>query len=327
MLILKKIIRQSTVLAPLIFIFFCPRTPAQQETPQATVSAPTNVTANSEQKQTNTPQKTVKAEKKEKKKHGGRCRSKKHASTKQKKAAKKTIKDMSYEELKELKGRLVAQKKNDAAIKCLEKMVAQCKDIVELKTCMIELADLLFDSGKLIQAEKMYTEFAKLYPGSDKIETVLYKAILCAYYSILDAQHDQTKTHDALELANQFLEREELFPTYAGQVKKIKQQCHAKLFESEENIVNFYFKRNTKKDLIAAENRIKDMHKDYITILPEAESRVLALECSLAEKQHDPVMALHKREELAIALSKLGTQASDMTIAALEKPQNFSNRF
>lgn len=323
---IKKIMHQCVVLLSAFAFFFCQSTENNNQIKPVTVTAPTDAVTPSLKKQAPSP-KLAPAEKKEKRRHGGRCRAKKNSHKKEKKAAKKTIKDMSYEELKELKGRLIAQKKTDAVVKCLEKMVAQCKDITELKACMLELADILFDTGKLVQAEKMYTEFAKLYPGSDKIETVLYKAILCAYYSTLDAQHDQTKTHETIDLATQFLEREELFGTYAGEVKKIKKQCYAKLLENEENITNFYLKRNTKKDLIAAENRIKDMQKDFGQLLPEAESRVLALECTLAEKKHDPVMALQKQQELTIALSKLGDQTTDMVLASAEKPRSFTDKF
>jgi outer membrane assembly lipoprotein YfiO len=272
------------------------------------------------------PEKKKSTQARSSKKHGGRCASKKNRRTKKKQ---KNVKELSYEELKELKTRLLVEKKTDAAIKCLEKMVAQCKDVAELKTCMLELADLLFDNGKLIAAEKMYTEFAKLYPGSEKIETVLYKAILCTYKSTLDARRDQTKTQETIELTKQFLDRQEVFTTYTQEVKQIQAACYAKLLESEENIVNFYLKRGSKRDMVAAENRIKDLSKDFMTIVPETESHVLALECSLAEKRHDKQLLTQKREELAVVLAKQEKLSTcpEITLALSKKAPSFTNRF
>ena len=143
---IKKIMHQYVLLLSAFAFFFCQSTETTNQIKPVTVTVPTDAAAHSLKKQTTSPEVTP-VEKKGEKRHGGRCRAKKKDHKKEKKAAKKTIKDMSYEELKELKGRLVAQKKTDAVIKCLEKMVAQCKDITELKACMLELADILFDTG------------------------------------------------------------------------------------------------------------------------------------------------------------------------------------
>lgn len=203
---------------------------------------------------------------------------------------------MSYSELKASKDRMLAAGDKTTALRFLEKMIPTCNDLDELRVVMLELADLLFDTGDLEKAGKMYREFSTLYPGNVKVEYALYKAILCAFYATLDSERDQTKTKDTVELAETFLTRQELFTTHTKDVLTILADCRKKLFDNEKTIFSFYLNRGSYK---SAQKRLEGMRKDYLVTLPSIEGQLLALECDLAEKQNLPEIVSKKQAELA----------------------------
>ncbi len=231
----------------------------------------------------------------------------------------KTISTMSFEELKNSKNQLLASNNKTIAIKYLEKMVPLCNDFEELKLIMLELADLLFDTGKLEKAGKMYTEFTKLYPGSDKVEYATYKNILCAFYSVFEVDRDQSKTKEALELTEQFLARSDLFTTYEKDVKNINKKCHEKLVESEINIFTFYMNKGS---LTAAQKRLDGIRKDFLPQLPSLEARFINLECQLAQKQNNTKLAEQKRTELTQKFPEYSTK-----LTANKTKRSFVHRF
>lgn len=223
-----------------------------------------------------------------------------HEKTKENKKKKKhTLSEMNLEELTAAKNERLAKKDKEGAIRYLEKMVTTCKDKDDLAVVLIELADLFFDTGKLVQAEKFYSQFYTLYPGNDNVEKAHYKAILCSYYLTLDSDRDQTKTHETLTLANSFLDRKEIFKTYTQDVSSIQQQCNEKLCQSELGVTEFYLNRGKSKDLIAAQQRLEGLRKEYLDKVPSLEPQVLALEIDLAVKTKDFVLADQKRTVLA----------------------------
>ena len=218
-------------------------------------------------------------------------------STKKKK--KKTLSEMDLEELTAAKNERLAKKDKEGAIRYLEKMVTTCKDKDDLAIVLIELADLFFDTGKLVQAEKFYSQFYTLYPGNDNIEKAHYKAILCSFYLTLDNDRDQSKTQETLTLANSFLDRKEIFTKYAQDVSSIQLQCNEKLCQSDLSVTEFYLKRGKEKDLVAAQQRLENIRKEYSDKVPSLEPRILALEIDHAVKTKDFTLAEQKRTILA----------------------------
>jgi outer membrane assembly lipoprotein YfiO len=209
---------------------------------------------------------------------------------------KKTLRNMSYAELEAFKDKCLGLKDRYNAIRTLERMVPICTDLEKLKGTLLELADLQFDDGKLEAAGKMYREFVKYYPGNQKVEYALYKAVVCKFYAILDAERDQTSTRDAIELANKFLEREEIFSTYSKEVRTMRTQCYDRLLDSEVSIFNFYCSRGRYK---SAKTRVANIRKEFIPLIPTCDPLLITLEIQLAEQVKDTPLLVEKQKELA----------------------------
>lgn len=243
---------------------------------------------------------------------------------KEKKEAKpkrKTLSQMNYDELKEMKTQYLADGNKESAIKFLEKMIPSCNDLEELRVIMLELADLQFDNGGLEKAGKLYKEFTKLYPGNSKVEYASYKAILCSFYATLDSDRDQTNTKDTLDLAQSFLQRADVFTTHAKDVETILTTCRKKLLDSEVNVFNFYFKRGSYN---AAQKRIDGMRKEFGSFMPEIEPQLLVLECEIAQLQKKPDILKQKQTELAQKFPKFN---KELLAQAQPKKISFVNRF
>jgi len=163
----------------------------------------------------------------------------------------------------------------------------------------MELADLFFDTGKLAKAEKLYAQFYTLYPGNESVEKAHYKAILCSFYLTLESDRDQSKTQETLTLANSFLDRKEIFKKHTQDVSSIQLKCYEKLCDSDINVTEFYLKRGKSKDLIAAQQRLDSLRKEFLDKVPSLEPRVLALEINHATKIKDFALAEQKRTLLA----------------------------
>lgn len=206
------------------------------------------------------------------------------------------LSEMTYDELKEEKKKLIAKGNTEIAIKYIEKMVPLCSDLGELSDLMLELADLLFDSGDLAKAERLYAEFASMYPGHKKAEYASYKAIICSYWATLDHQRDQSKTKETIERAEAFLKNKAVFATYANQVDEILYACREKLLESEMAIFHYYMQR---EDYVAAQTRLDNMEKELLPTLPAKEPVLISLACELAAKQNNVQVLEEKKTILA----------------------------
>lgn len=221
---------------------------------------------------------------------------------------KKTIKTMNLQELEQKKNELIAANDKLTAIKYAEKMIPMCNDLDERGVIMLELADLYFDTGNLKRAETLYKEFAALYPnykinGEDLTEKALYKEIMCAFFSILDADRDQTKTKETIALTDAFLGRA-VFTTYKKDVENIKKQCCRRNIDSEIGIVNYYIHRGSVR---AAEHRIAKMEQHFSTqldFLPEAPDLINDLKTALFERKREsgmqttPVLIAQKEQTI-----------------------------
>ena len=200
----------------------------------------------------------------------------------------KTMRDMNYDELKIVKNSLLKVNDKEMSIKYLEKMLAVCDDVEEMRLVMLELANLHFDLGHHTQAEKLYTDFTVLYPGCSDYEYALYKAIVCSYKNILGPENDQTKTQATVALARSFLDQKDFFNTYIVEVKTILEQCTERLLAHEVSVFNFYLKSH---GLIAANKRLADIQKDFAHTVttPEFEPRLFHMQyqLALAQKNND----------------------------------------
>jgi len=236
----------------------------------------------------------VEAEKPPKKKKPGKFKKKKKSKTKIVAEPRKTISKMSYDDLIAMAEKQLAAGQKESAIKYYEKALPRCTDMTELKKLTLSLADLHFDSGDLEKAGKLYIEFGNLYPGDSKAEYVDYKAILSNFYLTLDTDRDQSFTQKTLTLAEKFLDRE-LYAEFASDVTGIRNKCCEKLVEYEIHVFNHYLTRGSFK---SAQNRINYIKKEFLEKLPGIEPRLLTLECKLATRENNLVLAKQKREDL-----------------------------
>jgi outer membrane assembly lipoprotein YfiO len=251
------------------------------------------------------------------KKVGKQIGSKKTKKTKKKK---NNIRKMSYDELKETKIRYQAENNLDAALRCLERMKPICNDLAELHDTLLEYADLLLQTNDLEKACTMYTEFTKLYPGSKKTEYAYHQAIVCSFKQVRDAERDQSKTKETIELALSFLERATVFTQYASAVGKILAQSRERLFESDSSIFNFYLSRG---NLRSASKHLEIMKKEFATSVTQAEPKIIQMEMRFAQAQNNTRLFQEKQTELA---QKFPTFS--LTLAQTTKPKrSMMNRF
>jgi tetratricopeptide (TPR) repeat protein len=150
----------------------------------------------------------------------------------------KTLSTMNFDELKEKKDECLKNNDMETAIKYLDRMMHLKTDLNELKSLMLEMAQMLFDKKDYAKASQMFNKFALLYPGSDEVELAMYQAIISNSNLMLDAEHDQSKTIETKELAQAFLERPS-FTHYKKEVEIIAKQCDERLLESD--IRNSFF--------------------------------------------------------------------------------------
>lgn len=209
----------------------------------------------------------------------------------QRESTKKTIKTMNMQELIEKKDELLASGDKVTAAKFAEKMVTMCNDLTQRGLYMLDLADLHFELGNLKKAELVYKEFAALYPnfkheGEDKTEYALYKEIVCSYLSILDADRDQTKTKETLELVNLFDERSQgAFKKFDQDVVTIKKECTRRCMDSEINVFNFYLHRGSYRAAHHRLAKIEETYKKMTKELPQVVEIVDELKLALEEKK------------------------------------------
>ncbi|GAG74971.1 unnamed protein product, partial [marine sediment metagenome] len=210
--------------------------------------------------------------------------------------SKKTLSSMNFEELKQSKDEQLATNNKDGAIKFLEKMIPQCTDMRELEKIMIELGDLYYETERLTKAYTMYREFVNMYPGSQKVEYALYRAIVCKFDGINDAERDQTPTKETLALAEEFLERSDVFTTHIDDVKTIRKQCRDRLFDNVESIFNFYLNN---KRVISASQRITTIKKEFGTKDEEENLLEVAFEPRIINLEIEFAQAINNNELLA----------------------------
>lgn len=238
-----------------------------------------------------------------------------HARNKQPRFSK-----MSYDELKVAKQRRIEDNDKEASIRYIERMLKLCDDINQAAGLLLELADLYFDTGRLEKAQTLYTEFYKQYPGHAQTEYGLYRAIVCNYYELSSFDRDQTKTHDVISMADAFLNKPR-YTTYRKEITNLRKKSYERLIESELNVCQFYLKKNSFK---AVNKRLDHIRKQILPEIPSMQAHIVVFECSVAEKQNDPLAAEQKRKEF-VNLSQTNAQAWEAAQRKLKN--NFAYRF
>jgi|GEM_PF-2098602 len=244
----------------------------------------------------------------------------KKGTVKKQRIPKKTLRYMTYEETKEGKNKLLASGNHFVALKYQERMLKLCDDLNELEALFLEYADTHRHCNHYDKAASLYNEFVTSYPGSAHTEYALYQAVECSSKLILDADRDQTNTHKTIELANQFLEKADLFAQYKDKVEEIRTHCYTLLVRSEYNIYHFYAYA---ADYNQAQRRLEGLRTDWLAIMPQLEPELLVLECELAKKQHN----LERAHEKELELANKFPDAVPTVVAARNPITNFVAKF
>ncbi len=206
----------------------------------------------------------------------------------------KKVEDMSFDELKQKTLSALDQKKNDIAIEALEKLIAQHPDDQNIAEYKLMLADQYFNTGNLPSAYQMYDLFTEFYPADPKAEYAYYRSVLAKFYQTLKVDCDQSETEDAIRRCKGYL-TSPAYAEYKNDIQDIQHTCERKLIDKEIYVYNFYLKQGKYK---SAQNRLKNLRDTYLKDHPVLESRLLFLECKLAQKQKQENTVKEKLETL-----------------------------
>ncbi len=232
---------------------------------------------------------------------------------------KKLLSEMTFDEVIVSKNRVMAGKNYVSGLKYIERALRLADDIDETEKLLLEYANTLYICQRYEKASRAYNELVNLYPGSDEAEYALYQAVVCSSMLILDAERDQTKTNETIDLANQFLQRADVFVEYKEKVEAIKQSALRTLAQSEFDRCRFYI---NSAEYSQAQHRLNGIRKDWLVKLPDLEPDVLVLECTIAEKQKKPDLISEKKKELQDKFPQ-----ATIELAQNKQRTNFLHRF
>jgi len=215
-----------------------------------------------------------------------------------------TYRDMDYDELILAKNKQVESRNYTSAIKYLEQLIKLCTDINKASDHVLEVADILFTDGQYQRAARMYTDFATLYPGKEKVEYALYRAIVSSFVCILPCDRDQSKTEETLSLAAAFLKQDH-FTQYKDEVSALFAQCQQRLIESELSICQFYIKRGRLKP---AQRRLDTLKSTWLPLVPSMEQ---TLNTCQEELNMQDMLQKERTEKMIIAHNNTRKKAAE----------------
>jgi outer membrane protein assembly factor BamD len=195
--------------------------------------------------------------------------------------------------LEDLKGKVVAElngKKSERAIEYLEELINRYPENSDIAEYKLMLADLYLKTGSLDAAYELYKNYNKMYPGEQKAEYAMYKAVLSKFYQTLKISHkcDQSDTEKTLKLCHGYLGNP-MYHEYRGDVKDIHYTCERRLIDKEVYVFNSYLvqARHRPDRLKSAQNRLKFLKERFLPKHKTLEPQLLYLECKLAQRQND----------------------------------------
>lgn len=239
---------------------------------------------------------------------------------------KKTIRDMTIEQLTEAKDYARELGDKDLVLKYAERMVMITNDLEQLRSLRLEIPDLHFDNGDMKSASKLYRKYVEFYPGgkgksAEQRDYALYKAVLCRFYARLKPPLDQSKTRKTISLANIYLNRTDSYKKYTDEIFKIRKDCYTDLYEYEMDIVSQYL--NLDK-LTAAQTRLESIKEEFLPIMGDIEPKLIELEGLVAQKQGKEAVMVKKMEELS---KKFPAYNTTLLVAHAKPKKDYVSRF
>lgn len=228
---------------------------------------------------------------------------------------KKPLKDMNEKELRKAADMTLRLDWYDDGLRFLERLKTITKSSKVVRQVTLEIADINFDRGALKLSAEGYEKFLRLYPGDKQAEYAQYKGLLSNFYAMLEADRDQTATHNTIKLADAFLAKNDRYKDYAGDVKSIKLSCYERLYDHEVTVFEYYLKKGSHQ---AAKTRLTAIKKTYNAMLPEVQPKTLHLEYRLAQAQGATEEAQKLHYKLA---SRFPSYSTKMAINTTGKPK------
>lgn len=182
----------------------------------------------------------------------------------------KKIERLTFDEALDVYYFYKKQPKKPQLASVIERIIALTTDHDFINPLLIELADLMFESGNYKKAEEYYTQHATMYPGSSHIDYVKTRQIESAYKQILDVRRDQSKTKETRKLIESYLLSLDNDNPKRKNMEKILDQCYMILLESELLYINFYLNRyrTMERQEKALDAAYKRLHHINTTLIP-----------------------------------------------------------
>lgn len=160
----------------------------------------------------------------------------------------------------------------DLASKYLEHALTLAKDHMLRSKLILELGDVYMKMDNKDKAEKMYNQYKLLYPGSPKINYVLYQEIAASYEDAGESAKDATKNKNTVKLAEEYLKEFGEDEEHSEQVKKMLEDSYIKLFKKEVDAAAFYLHKysyeSNERILLSAKKRVQKALNDYAAHMP-----------------------------------------------------------
>ncbi len=202
------------------------------------------------------------------------------------------IKDMRLDELYPKIEEYFSYGYLEYAKTALERVVTIEKNQTKLKDARLRLAKVYYDIEEYAEAQSAYTEFAELYPGSDKTEFAKYKAVDCGCKQISDCDRDQKSTREAAKVAKEYL-GSKTCQEYRNETKELCELCYDRLLDHELYVAEFHIGRGKYKP---AQKRIDYAREKYLPELPEAREKIEKVQQALDEVTNARTKRLEKRK-------------------------------
>lgn len=185
--------------------------------------------------------------------------------------------------------------------KCCERILALSGDQETACKTTLELAQISLDEGEYAKAQKYASLYQNLYPGSEDIEKASYINIKAHFLDTLNAERDQSKTSQTIELAKNFIKNNDL-SDYTDTVKEMLESCYQKLIISELNVAQTYLNRfnysGRETSLAAAQARLDYVRRELLPQAEFTEGLLLNAEIKLASARKDMDKVKSKKHEL-----------------------------
>lgn len=114
---------------------------------------------------------------------------------------------------------------------------------------IIGLADSLYKDKQYFESALYYERFLELYPLDDLTPRALFYLGMCSFHDATTADRDQTQTHKAVELFDEFLSK---YPNHqlAGYAKNMNLKMKAIRTNSIMEVARFYHRVNKNQSAI-----------------------------------------------------------------------------